>query len=132
MKTMFAVLLLLGSLTLQAQKSTFTYHANGQVHKAFTYTDAQNYSVKTYNEMGVLLESGSVVNGQLDGTWVNFHSNGKVAGEAKYLAGQKTGTWRVYDAQGLETYRITYDQNRMLAATQLDEKGHSVAESIAH
>ena len=46
-------------------------------------------------------ESGAYVDGERDGPWKEYHTNGKLKGEGKYSKGKKIGIWKMHYYDGI-------------------------------
>jgi antitoxin component YwqK of YwqJK toxin-antitoxin module len=77
------------------------------------------------------METGSFLNGKLDGTWFTFNEAGFKTAEAFYKDGEKIGEWKIFDELGALRYKITYDSKKILKASNFDSDGHQVAEMHA-
>jgi antitoxin component YwqK of YwqJK toxin-antitoxin module len=130
MKNLILTLFVFASMSLMAQqKELRTFYDNGSVKSVYVYTSAENYKVTNYFMNGKLMESGQFVNGKMDGVWTSYNENAIQTGEAFYSEGVKTGDWKVFDASGALRYKISYANNKIVAATNFDQAGKLVAET---
>jgi uncharacterized protein len=53
-----------------------------------------------YYPNGVLKKRAFVVNGELEGEYVEYHPNGLIKVQGYYEQGKKVGVWRYYDKKG--------------------------------
>lgn len=130
MKSLVAIVLFLSGFALNAQnKELKTYFESGSVKSIYSYADAANYTVQNFYPNGKLQETGTFVNGKMNGTWVSYLENGQKSGEAFYANGVKTGDWKIYDQTGVLKYSITYANDKMVNAVSLDANGQHIAET---
>ena len=108
-----------------------TFFDNGNVKSRYEYTTTQTYSFSNYYQSGKLMETGSFLNGKLDGTWNTYNEAGYKTAEAFYKVGEKIGEWKIFDEHGSLRYKITYDSKKILKASNFDSDGHEVAEMHA-
>jgi antitoxin component YwqK of YwqJK toxin-antitoxin module len=133
MKKLLIFLFVSTSVSLMAQnKELTTFFDNGIVKSRYVYTNAQTYSVTNYFLTGKPMETGSFLNGKLDGNWTTYNELGIKTAEAFYDSGFKTGDWKVFDETGSLRYRISYDSNKIVSAINFDSAGRSVAETHVH
>jgi hypothetical protein len=88
------------SFELSAQRELKTFFDNGTVKSSYKYTDLNNYDVSNFYTSGKLMETGSFVNGKMNGLWTSYSENGVKSGEAFYSNGIKSGEWKIYDEVG--------------------------------
>ena len=132
MKKLLIILFVSASVSLMAQnKELTTFFDNGMIKSRYVYTNAQTYTVTNYFQSGKAMETGSFLNGKMDGYWVTYNELGMKTAEAFYKGGDKTGDWKVFDETGSLRYRIIYDANKIVSATNFDSAGRSVAETHA-
>jgi antitoxin component YwqK of YwqJK toxin-antitoxin module len=99
------------------------YFANGQVQESGPYKNGLPYGAhRIYNDSGVeqkaqIYDSGKVVaEGILDesslqqGYWKEYHENGTLKSEGKYVYGVKVGEWKFYYMNGKKFEIGKYDQ----------------------
>ena len=117
------------SFSVNAQnKELSTYFDNGNLKSRYEYTNSQTYAFTNFFLSGKVMESGSFVNGKKDGSWITFNETGVKTAEAFYKLGEKTGEWIIFDELGAIRYKITYDSNKILKASNFDPDGHAIAE----
>lgn len=98
------------------------YYANGKVKSTGPYKDGLPFGAhRIYDETGKqvkaeIYDSGRVVaEGILDesdvqqGDWKEYHSNGQISGEGKYVNGVKVGEWKYYYPNGAKFEIGKYD-----------------------
>jgi antitoxin component YwqK of YwqJK toxin-antitoxin module len=129
MKNVMLLFLFALSLELSAQRELKTFFDNGTTKSSYKYTDLNNYEVSNYYISGKLMETGSFVNGKMNGMWTAYNENGFKSGEAFYTNGIKNGEWKIYDETGAIKYKITYADNHIVSALNFDAAGKAVAET---
>ncbi len=126
------IMLVLISISANGQnRELSTFFDNGNIKSSYEYTSTQTYSFSNYYQSGKLMETGSFLNGKLDGTWFTFNEAGFKTAEAFYNEGEKIGEWKIFDEQGALRYKISYDSKKIVKASNFDTKGHEVAEMHA-
>jgi antitoxin component YwqK of YwqJK toxin-antitoxin module len=129
MKNLMLCLLVAISCELSAQKEVKTFFDNGVVKSSYKYTDLNNYEVTNFYTSGKPMETGSFVNGKMNGLWVSYSEAGLKSGEATYVNGIKSGEWKIYDESGALKYKILYADNHIVSASNFDAAGKAVAET---
>jgi antitoxin component YwqK of YwqJK toxin-antitoxin module len=129
MKNVVLFFLVAISFELSAQRELKTFFDNGTTKSSYKYTDLNNYDVSNFYITGKLMETGSFVNGKMNGLWTSYSENGVKSGEAFYLNGIKSGEWKIYDEVGSLKYKITYADNHIVSALNFDTAGKTVAET---
>ncbi len=133
MKKLLLFLFVVASISLVAQnKELTTFYDNGVVKSRYVYTNSQNYTVTNYFPSGKPMETGSFVQGKMDGSWVTYNESGIKTAEAFYAQGNKTGNWKIFDEVGSLRYLLSYDSNKIVSVTNFDSAGKAVAESHPH
>ncbi len=129
MKIMQLIMLALISISANGQnRELSTFFDNGSIKSRYEYTSSQTYSFSYYFQSGKLMETGSFLNGKLNGTWLTFNEAGFKTAEAFYKEGEKIGEWKIFDELGALRYKITYDSKKIVKASNFDSEGHEIAE----
>lgn len=108
MKNLLYILAFL-PLSLFAQEKTITkYFASGETKSIYTVDDSQ-VSVTNFYENGTIKEKGFYNNnGNPDGVWTSFDTNGNKNAQAFYVDGQKEGIWLHFDNSNKTVKQVTY------------------------
>ncbi|MBN2496796.1 MAG: hypothetical protein JXR96_19555 [Deltaproteobacteria bacterium] len=67
---------------------------------------------RSWYESGELASVGEYRDGQRDGVWIFFHSNGRRRLEAEYVAGKKRGSWIFRDREGRVLRRESFGDEK--------------------
>lgn len=129
---MIACLMFCSIFAFAQQKELHTFYEDGSLKSAYSYSDENNYTVVNYYPSGTVMETGSFLNGNLNGTWISFSAKGIKTGEAVYVNGSREGEWKMFDDAGNVRYKINYAANRIVSANSYDSNGKLVAESHTH
>ena len=129
MKIVQLIMLVFISISVKGQnRELSTFFDDGNIKSRYEYTSTQTYSFSNYYQSGKLMETGSFLDGKLDGTWLTYNEAGFKTAEAYYKEGEKIGEWKIFDELGALRYKITYDSKKIVKASNFDPKGHEVAE----
>ena len=129
MKIVQLIMLVMISISANGQnRELSTFFDNGNIKSRYEYTSAQTYSFTNYYQSGKLMETGSFLDGKLDGTWFTFNDAGFKTAEAFYEKGEKIGEWKIFYELGALRYKITYDSKKIVKASNFDSEGHEIAE----
>jgi antitoxin component YwqK of YwqJK toxin-antitoxin module len=129
MKIVQLIMLVMISISANGQNRELSmFFDNGNIKSRYEYTSTQTYSFKNYYQSGKLMETGSFLDGKLDGTWLTFNEAGFKTAEAFYKEGEKIGEWKIFDELGALRYKITYDSKKIVKASNFDSGGHEIAE----
>ena len=129
MKIVQLIMLVMISISANGQnRELSTFFDNGNIKSRYEYTSTQTYSFSNYYQSGKLMETGSFLDGKLDGTWLTFNEAGFKTAEAFYKEGEKIGEWKIFDELGALRYKITYDSRKIVKASNFDSQGHEIAE----
>jgi antitoxin component YwqK of YwqJK toxin-antitoxin module len=108
---------------------------NGAIHSEIDVRDGVcNGNAVYYYSSGKTMESGTFVNGQMDGKWLRYNENGTMVGLAIYNLGKKNGTWFVWDDAGKKRFEMNYSLGEKTGTWyNWDENGNVVSEkNYAH
>jgi antitoxin component YwqK of YwqJK toxin-antitoxin module len=91
-----------------AVMATFTINAQRQepVYKI----DGERVKVTLYHENGNIAQSGSYLNGKLDGEWIMFDTSGEKLAIGHYADGKRQGKWFFWQQDGLKEVDFTNNQ----------------------
>ncbi len=128
---LFLVFVLISVFANGQNRELSTFFDNGNIKSRYEYTSTQTYSFSNYYQSGKLMETGSFMNGKLDGPWFTYNEAGFKTAEAFYKEGEKIGEWKIFDELGALRYKITYDSKKIVKASNFDPKGHEIAEMHA-
>ncbi len=129
MKIVQLIILAIISISAKGQnRELSTFFDNGNIKSRYEYTSTQTYSFSNYYQSGKLMETGSFLDGKLDGTWLTYNEAGFKNSEAYYKEGEKIGEWKIFDEFGALRYKITYDSKKIVKASNFDSEGHEIAE----
>lgn len=92
-----------------------TYHSNGSADAIYQIDQGVFHgNVVWHDEIGNKIESGSYTEGEKDGPWYQWTSEGQLTAEAHYFMGQKDGVWTIWDDEGLKRYHMVYHMNEKI------------------
>ncbi|CZF79406.1 MORN repeat variant [Grimontia celer] len=78
--------------------------------------------VEEYQTQAIKVKA-SYVNGELDGEYLYFHSNGKLADKLYFDKGSKEGEWTSYDTEGRVIEKGSYQGNVKIGVWEAYEEG---------
>lgn len=83
--------------------------------------DDNHVNMERYDDKGNLVEVGSYLkNGQIDGKWMSYHTDGSVKSIAYYTAGEKTGNWTHYDLFKNQVHQVSYEDGMIASAESIE------------
>jgi antitoxin component YwqK of YwqJK toxin-antitoxin module len=91
-------------MTLSAQEKEPSFELEGNKVKV-TY----------FHENGVVAQTGSYLNGKLDGEWTMFDANGNKIVTGEYTMGKKTGKWFFWEASNLK--EVDFENSKIVSVT---------------
>ena len=118
MKKVMIVCAVLFSVVAFAQEANNKHYENGQV-KVETYEVGDRLMLVKYFENGVVMESGSYVNGLEHGVWKTFNEDGVLLSEGNYEYGKKSGKWTVQANDKSPKYVLFYEEGRRMEAVAM-------------
>lgn len=129
MKIVFFFLLIFSGIDLFSQTyERNTFYEEGSKKSAYKYKNQDNFEFTHFYRNGKIKETGSFVNGKIDGHWTTFSDLGILTAEAFYEQGKKAGEWRIFDENGNLKYKIQYENNKMLSKANYDLSGNTLSE----
>lgn len=100
MKKVLGILAVMVTFMMQAQQPEPSFVKEGNKIKV-TY----------FHENGLVAQTGTYLNGKLDGEWVMFDSNGSKLAMGQYTNGVRQGKWFFWQEAGLK--EVDYLNNKI-------------------
>lgn len=100
MKKVIGILAVMVAFSLQAQKQDAVYAKEGERVK-----------VTIYHDNGVIAQTGTYLNGKLDGEWIMFDAKGEKQAMGQYANGIRQGKWFFWQQEGLK--EVDYLNNQI-------------------
>lgn len=88
---------------------TYLYGVAEGTHKEYSH-EGKITSGKIYHEGNLIGEGLIDVAGNQQGTWIEYHNNGKIKGKGNYENGNKVGDWIFYHPNGKTEQTGKYDK----------------------
>lgn len=88
-----------GIYYLQFSTTPFTGETQGRIQATFKNGQRDGPWTSFYSN-GQLFEKGNFRGGEEHGVWVSYHANGRLASKGSYKNGKEDGLWLVFDMTG--------------------------------